>query len=42
MNLKRFGVVLSNNGSTRIQVTIDLTLFKGALADRTRKFKGNS
>ena len=42
MNLKRFSVVLSNNGSMRIQVVTNLTLLKGALADGTREFEGNS
>ena len=42
MNPKKFSVVSSNDSSTRIRVMTDLTLLKGALADRTRKFKGNS
>ena len=42
MNLKRFSLVSSNNGSVRIQVMTNLTLLKGVLANMTGKFEGNS
>ena len=42
MNPKRFSMILSNNGGSRIRVVTNLTLLKGALANRTRKFEGNS
>ena len=42
VNLKRFGLISSNDSSVRIWVVTDLALLKKVLADRTGKFEGNS